>query len=53
MEYKNFIQQLGFLPKENTSGIFYKKYSKCDDYVLEVDFDSNKFNFGKLFLKIL
>ncbi len=48
MEYKSFIQKLGFLPKENTTGIFYKKYSKCDDYLIEIDFESNKFNFGKL-----
>ena len=26
MDYKNFMQTLGFIPKENTSGIFYKKY---------------------------
>lgn len=48
MEYKNFVQKLGFLPKENTAGIFCKKYSKCDDYIVEVDFENNKFNFGKL-----
>ncbi len=48
MEYKSFIQRLGFLPKENAKGIFYKKYSNCFDYNIEVDFDNNKFNFGNL-----
>lgn len=48
MDYKSFIQKLGFLPKENAQGIFYKKYSNCLDYNIEVDFDNNKFNFGNL-----
>lgn len=46
MEHKKLLQTLGFTPKENTVGIFYKKYSKCDEYALEVDFEKNKFNFG-------
>ena len=43
MNNKNFIQALGFLPKENTSGIFQKKYN---DYAIEVDFENSIFNFG-------
>ena len=43
MNYKNFIQTLGFTPKENTSGIFYKKYN---DYAIEIDFENSIFNFG-------
>jgi len=43
MNYKNFIQTLGFTPKENTSGIFYKKYN---GYAIEIDFENSIFNFG-------
>lgn len=43
MNYKSFIQTLGFAPKENTSGIFYKKYN---DYTIEIDFKNSIFNFG-------
>ncbi len=44
MKHKNLIQQLGFTPKENTSGIFIKKYK--DNYCIEVDFDKQTFHFG-------
>jgi type I restriction enzyme M protein len=44
MPQKTLIQQLGFLPKENASGIFIKKYSGA--YSIEVDFDKNTFHFG-------
>lgn len=44
MNYKNFIQTLGFKPKENTSGIFQKKYN---GYAIEIDFEKSIFNFGK------
>ncbi len=44
MDYKNFIQTLGFTPKENTSGIFQKKYN---GYAIEIDFENSIFNFGK------
>jgi type I restriction enzyme M protein len=43
MKYKIFIQALGFIPKENASGVFQKKY---DNYILEVDFEKETFNFG-------
>tara|TARA_R110001583_G_scaffold174587_1_gene329037 strand:+ start:602 stop:4240 length:3639 start_codon:yes stop_codon:yes gene_type:complete len=43
MKHKNLIQQLGFTPKENTSGIFQKKYGS---YAIEVDFEKNTFYFG-------
>lgn len=44
MPNKKLIQQLGFLPKENTSGIFIKKY--IDGYCIEVDFEKETFHFG-------
>ncbi len=43
---KELIKQLGFLPKENESEIFYKKFPVFGEYVVEVDFSKNKFNFG-------
>lgn len=43
MDYKNFIQTIGFTPKENTSGIFHKKYN---DYAIEIDFETSIFSFG-------
>ncbi len=48
MEYKSLIQKLGFLPKENTSGVFCKEYAACEGYTIEVNFDKSVFNFGKL-----
>ena len=44
MPNKKLIQQLGFVPKENTSGIFIKKYA--DDHCIEVDFEKDTFHFG-------
>lgn len=46
MNNKKLIQALGFLPKENTSGIFQKKYSKVNNYAIEIDFDKGIINFG-------
>lgn len=46
MKYKNLIQKLGFTPKENTSGIFQKKYSKSNGYAIEIDFEKEIINFG-------
>lgn len=47
METKKLIQALGFKPKENTSNTYHKKYSECNNYEIEVDFDKKKINFGK------
>ncbi|MFH1527473.1 MAG: restriction endonuclease subunit S [Bacteroidota bacterium] len=44
MNYKYFVQKLGFTPKENTSGIYFKRYDL--DYSLEVDFEKSLFYFG-------
>jgi len=46
MIHKEHIKRLGFLPKENSINIFQKKYPNHNDYVLEVDFNKQKFNFG-------
>jgi len=48
MNYKPMIQLLGFLPKEGTKGIFYKKYTSCNNYCMEVDFENDSINYGDL-----
>ncbi len=46
MNNKKLIQALGFSPKENTSGIFQKKYTGPYDYAIEIDFETQTINFG-------
>lgn len=46
MNNKKLIQALGFLPKENTSGIVQKKYPKADGYAIEIDFEKESINYG-------
>ncbi len=46
MSSTELVQLLGFSPKENTSGIFHKKYA--DGYSIEVDFENRKINYGNL-----
>jgi type I restriction enzyme M protein len=43
---KKFIAQLGFTPKENTTGIFVKRFPLHNNYALEVDFEKKIFYFG-------
>ena len=47
-QYKNLIRYLGFLPKENTSGKFQKKYAGCNEYSIEIDFENERINYGDL-----
>lgn len=46
MNNKKLILALGFLPKENTSETFQKKYSKSNNYAIEIDFEKDIINFG-------
>ncbi|MDQ3088078.1 MAG: N-6 DNA methylase, partial [Acidobacteriota bacterium] len=46
VSYTNLVQKLGFTPKENTSGIFQKKYA--DGYSIEIDFSNEKLDYGNL-----
>jgi len=50
MQFKDLIKKIGFEPKENTSGVFYKKYPICDNYCIEVDIDNEKLYYGKLII---
>lgn len=44
MQHKNLIKHLGFLPKENTSGIFSKEY--VAGYTIDVDFEKEVIIYG-------
>lgn len=43
MPNKQFLQKIGFLPKEGTLGIFHKNYSS---YVIQVNLENNTINYG-------
>ncbi len=43
---KRLLTILGFVPKENTSNIFIKKFPLHNNYALEVDFEKEVFHFG-------
>ena len=47
MFYKKLIEFLGFNLKENKSGIYQKKYENSN-YIIEIDFDKEKINYGDL-----
>ena len=44
MSYKKLLQILNFQPKENSSGIFLKKYA--NSYAIEVDIENQMFHYG-------
>ncbi len=46
MYHKKLIQILGFTPKENTKGIFYKTYPATGNYIIEIDFENQLINYG-------
>lgn len=48
METKKLIKALGFKPKGFTSETYHKKYSECNNYEIEVDFNKKKIIFGKI-----
>jgi len=43
---KKLLQKLGFVPKENTTGIFYKNFQEANNYHIEVDSVKERFDFG-------
>lgn len=42
----NLIKIIGFIPKENTAGIFSKVYPNHNNYEILVDFSKEKINYG-------
>ena len=51
MPHRKLLMNLGFVPKENTSGVFTKKYSLCGNYSIDVDLDNGKISYGELIKK--
>ena len=43
---KKLIQTLGFIPKEDSVNVYYKKYDSHQDYIIEIDFSSKTIDFG-------
>lgn len=43
---KKLLEKIGFSPKENTIGIYHKKYARHADYAIEVSFETEKFYYG-------
>lgn len=41
-----FIKALGFLPKENSTNVYYKKYPSHADYSIEIDVAQKRIDFG-------
>ena len=40
------IKTLGFLPKENSTNVYYKKYSSHNNYIIEIDLSRKVIDFG-------
>ncbi|MDR2065369.1 MAG: N-6 DNA methylase [Prevotellaceae bacterium] len=43
---KKLFDILGFTPKENTAGIYSKKYSLCEYYAIEIDIEKGLIDYG-------
>lgn len=48
MDIKKWVSTLGFAPKENTSGIYTKKYSSHNGYCIDVDFDKESIDYHEI-----
>lgn len=42
---KELIKEMGFIPEDGTSDVFYKKYVQHQDYVIRVNFNSKKIEY--------
>lgn len=45
---KELLKELGFLPKNGTIGVYYKKYKQHNDYCINIDFTSETIDYGNL-----
>ncbi|HDZ9462083.1 TPA: restriction endonuclease subunit M, partial [Vibrio cholerae] len=50
MNNKALVAAMGFKPKEGVTGVHYKQYAEAENYILEVDFESELLNYGELIL---
>lgn len=46
MDNRNIIKALGFIPRENAKGVFFKEYPLCKDYTIEIDFEKQSILYG-------
>lgn len=46
--YKLLIKAMGFVPKDGTIDIYYKKYKNQNNYCINVDFSKEQIDYGKL-----
>ncbi|MCA0388456.1 MAG: N-6 DNA methylase [Bacteroidetes bacterium] len=46
VDIKKLILALGFKAQENQNGIHYKSYKRHDGYVVKIDFEKEKINYG-------
>ncbi|MCK5831955.1 MAG: restriction endonuclease subunit S [Methylococcales bacterium] len=46
MDYKKISSKLGFVPKENTLGVFRKQYLSHNGYSIEIDFEKELIHYG-------
>ena len=45
-DIKKLIEIIGFKAQEDNNKIYYKNYPKHNDYVLKIDFSSEKIDYG-------
>lgn len=45
---KELLKALGFIPKDGSIDVYYKKYSQHNDYCICVDFNNEEINYGGL-----
>ncbi len=48
MDNKDLAKTLGFQPKENTVNVYSKSYSLADNYIIEIDFENEKIDYGTI-----
>lgn len=48
MDCNKLITELGFTPKEHTTGIFTKKYPQFDGYYIDVNFDNQSIDYNAI-----
>lgn len=46
-DFKGMVIALGFAPQDGTNGVFSKAYSRHDNYIISIDFNTSKINYGK------
>jgi len=47
MDYKTFLNALGFSPKENAADVFSKQYPQADNYCIGVNVERQTINYGE------